>query len=98
MTAPDFLAHLRECGIRVRAVGGNLRLAPTDALTPEVLAEARRLKPALLRLLAAPTGRTTTATCGWCGGGLAPYLFDLAGRSALLCPACKRWTYPGGAA
>jgi hypothetical protein len=96
MTAPDFLAHLRERGIRVRAVAGNLRLAPTDALTPEVLAEVRRLKPELLRLLAAPAGRTTTAECAWCGGGLAPYLCDLAGRPALLCPACKRWTYPDG--
>jgi len=98
MTAPDFLAHLRERGIRVRAVAGNLRLAPTEALTPEVLAEARRLKPALLRLLANPTERTTPAACGWCGGGLAPYLFDLAGRPALLCPSCHRWTYVGGAA
>ena len=98
MTAPDFLANLRERGIRVRAVGDNLRLAPAAALTPEVLAEARRLKPALLRLLTPRREMSTPAACGWCGGALAPYLFDLAGRPALLCPGCKRWTYVGGVA
>ena len=98
MTAPAFLAHLRERGIRVRAVAGNLRLAPTEALTPEVLAEARRLKPDLLRLLAEPTGRVTPAECGWCGGGLAPYLLDVGGRDALLCPSCHRWTFVGRSA
>ncbi len=48
------------------------------------------------------TGQTgtisTPAICSWCGSALAPYLLDLAGRPALLCLRCHRWTYIGGTA
>ena len=96
MTAPEFLASLQASGIQVRVVGDHLRLKPVDAITPELLAEARRLKPDLLRLLA--PGISAPAECAWCGAALAPYVLDLVGRPALLCPSCRRWTIAGGAA
>lgn len=96
MTAPELLATFHTRGVRVRVTGDRLHLAPADAVTPELLAEARRLKGELLRLLT--PGFSTSALCGWCGGALAPYLVDQAGRPALLCPGCSRWTLVGGAA
>ena len=96
MTASEFLATLHARGVRVRVAGDRLRLAPPEAVDAELLEEARRLKAELLRLLA--PGLSTPAACGWCAGPLAPYLLDLAGRPALLCPSCRRWTMTGGAA
>lgn len=51
MTATALLAHLSARGVRVRVEGECLRLAPRDALTPELLAEVREHKPQLLALL-----------------------------------------------
>jgi len=93
VTARDLLVELDRRGVTARVVGDRLRLRPADALDDVLLAEARRLKPELLRLLASTV--TTTAECAWCGAALAPYLLDLAGRPALLCPSCRRWTLGG---
>lgn len=94
MTAQDVLAELDRRGVSARVVGDRLHLAPAAALDATLLAEARRLKRDLLRLLA--PGVSTPAECGWCGGPLAPYLLELAGRPALVCPSCRRWTVIGG--
>ncbi|MDP6437839.1 MAG: condensation domain-containing protein, partial [Gammaproteobacteria bacterium] len=52
MTALDLIARLRDAGIRIRAVDGELELdAPRNALTEELRAELVRHKPNLLRLL-----------------------------------------------
>ena len=52
MTALDLIARLRDSGIRIRAVNGDLELdAPRDALTDELRTELVRHKPNLLRLL-----------------------------------------------
>ena len=96
MTAPELLATLHARGVRVRVVGDRLRLAPPEALDEALIAEARRLKPDLLRLLA--PGVSAPAECGWCGAALAAFLLDLPGRPALLCPSCRQWTMAGGAA
>jgi hypothetical protein len=96
LSARELLATLHARGVRVRVVGDRLRLAPPEVLTPELLAEVREHKPELIAALTAP-GFTTPAACAWCGGALAPYLLDLAGRPALLCPTCSRWTLAGGA-
>lgn len=96
MTAQALLDELAARGIRVRVVGDRIRLAPPDAIDEPLLAEARRLKPELLRLLAAEI--STPAECGWCGGALLPRLFDLVGHPALHCPACHHWTLAGGTA
>lgn len=99
MTAQALLTELSRRGITALALGDTLRLVPRSALDDVLIAEARRLKPDLLRLLAAPAGLSTAAVCCWCGSALAPYLCDLAGRGrALLCPICHRWTISGGAA
>ena len=95
MTAQAVLAELDRRGVSARVVGDKLRLTPIEALDETLIAEARRLKPELMRLLTAPAGFSTPTECGWCGGALAPYLIDLAGRPALLCPSCHRWTVTG---
>jgi amino acid adenylation domain-containing protein len=52
VTALDLIARLRDAGIRIRAVNGDLELdAPRDALTDELRTELVRHKPNLLRLL-----------------------------------------------
>jgi hypothetical protein len=94
MTALELLSVLYDRGIRVRVVGDRLRLAPGGVLTPEELADVREHKPEIIAVLTAPR-ITAPAVCGWCGGGLAPYLLELAGRPALLCPSCRRWTVNG---
>jgi hypothetical protein len=94
MTAHELLAELERRGITARTVGDRLRLKPSTGLDEELLEEARRLKPDLMRLLA-PSVPTPTE-CGWCGAALAPYLLNLAGTPALLCVNCKRWTMVGG--
>lgn len=99
MTAQGLLAELCRRGVTARALDSDtLHLVPAVALDAELIAEARRLKPDLLRLLAKPAERTTPAVCGWCRAPLAPYLLDLAGRPALLCTGCHRWTMVGGPA
>lgn len=42
-------------------------------------------------------GVSTPAECYWCSSPLAPFLLDLVGRPALLCPSCHRWTVVGAA-
>ena len=97
MTAPELLAELDRRGVRVRVVGDNLRLAPVEALDDGLLAEARRLKPELLELVCRGQ-KSAPAACGWCGAGLAPYLFASRGVApTLCCPSCHRWTATGGA-
>jgi hypothetical protein len=91
MTAQDLLLTLQARGVRVRVVGDHLRLAPPAALSPELLAEVRAHKPEIIAVLTAAV-ITTPAECGWCGAALAPWLFDLTERPALLCPICHRWT------
>jgi hypothetical protein len=51
MTASALLDELARRGVRVRVVGDRLRLGPAKALGPELLAEARRLKPELVAAL-----------------------------------------------
>jgi len=96
MTALEVLTTLEARGVRVRVVGDRLRLAPADVLTPELLAVVREHKPGIIAALTA-SGILASAECGWCNAALAPYLFRLAGRPALLCPTCHRWTMVGGA-
>ena len=46
-------AELRRCGVQVVARGEVLHVeAPRDALSPKLVQSLRRLKPALLRLVA----------------------------------------------
>ncbi|MBZ5588133.1 MAG: hypothetical protein LAO05_06180 [Acidobacteriia bacterium] len=97
MTAHALLAELNRRGVTARVVGDRLRLAPAAAVDEGLLAEARRLKPELLRLLTNRGQVVTPAVCGWCNAALEPYLIDLVGWPALLCTSCKRWTYAGGA-
>jgi len=91
MTAQDLLATLQARGVRVRVVGDHLRLKPPAALSPELLAQVRELKSEIIAVLTGPE-ISIPADCGWCGAALAPYLLDLVGRPALLCPTCHRWT------
>lgn len=51
-TATLLLAELGARGVHVRADGGQLRLRPADALTPELRQRVLAAKPDLLRLLA----------------------------------------------
>ena len=97
MTAETLLAELTRRGVKALALGETLRLVPRAALDDNLIAEARRLKPEILRLLAGRPEVSSPTECGWCGGVLAPYLLDLAGRAALLCLECRRWTLAGGA-
>ena len=63
MTALQLIARLREQGIRITAVDGELELdAPAGALTPELREELIRSKPELLRLLSwsRRSGRSAT--------------------------------------
>jgi hypothetical protein len=97
MTAATLLAEVARRGGAIEADDGNLILSPAMAMDDALLGEVRRLKPELLRLLAASAGFSTPAVCARCSAPRAPYLFDLAGRSVLLCPTCKRWTVAAGA-
>ena len=52
MTPIDLIARLRNAGIRLKAIDGELEVdAPAGALTSELRDEIVRHKPALLRLL-----------------------------------------------
>lgn len=51
MTASDLLAELSRRGVTLTAVGSRLRYHPRSAVTPELLAELRQHKPALLESL-----------------------------------------------
>ncbi len=57
MTAATLLERFRSKGVEVRANGDHLNLRPASALSPEELAQAKALKPELLRLLAPPEMR-----------------------------------------
>ena len=56
MTAPEILDHLRCRGMRVRADGSRLIVAPRDALTDELRGLIRQNKAALLAAIASPAG------------------------------------------
>ena len=96
MTAASLLAEFHRRGVSARVVGDRLRLAPAEALNAEILIEARRLKPELLRALSLLPAVAAPVECCWCGGVLAPYLLDTRRGKALLCPSCHRWTAVGG--
>lgn len=53
MTAPALLAALADLGIETRAEGDALALKPASRVPPDLLAEARRLKPEIMALLLA---------------------------------------------
>jgi|HubBroStandDraft_6_1064221.scaffolds.fasta_scaffold2034463_1 hypothetical protein len=52
--AAELLIECKERGIRVRAAGDRLKLAPARAVDPPLLAKVRAHKAELLALLAAP--------------------------------------------
>ena len=97
MTAQAVLAELERRGVSASVNGDKLHLAPAEVLDEALIAEARRHKPELLRLVARHQV-VTPAECCWCGATLVPYLLDMAGRPALLCPTCHKWTLAGDAA
>jgi len=79
MTAAALLANLSARGVRIRVAGDCLRLAPREALTPELLMEVREHKPQLLALLDCERvgGRLEAAFAAW--------------REHITgCPACDR--------
>ncbi len=56
MTASALLTNLKECGVSIQPHGGELEItAPAGVLTPDVLAEIRSLKPAIIQLLSTPS-------------------------------------------
>ena len=65
MMAEELLEELRRCGVQVEARGEVLHVeAPRGALSPELVRSLRRLKPALLRLVAPEGSRTVGQTLG----------------------------------
>src|SRR6202166_5397575 len=65
MKAEELLEELRRCGVHVEARGELLHVeAPRGALSPELVRSLRRLKPALLRLVAPEASRTVGETLG----------------------------------
>jgi hypothetical protein len=65
MMAEELLEELRRCGVQVEARGEVLHVeAPRGALSPELVRSLRRLKPALLRLVAPEAARTVSETLG----------------------------------
>ena len=61
--AEELLEELRRCGVQVEARGEVLHVeAPRGALSPELVRSLRRLKPALLRLVAPEAARTVGET------------------------------------
>ncbi len=63
--AEELLEELRRCGVQVEARGEVLHVeAPRGALSPELVRSLRRLKPALLRLVAPEASRTVGETLG----------------------------------
>jgi RNA polymerase-binding transcription factor DksA len=97
MTAHELLTALEAHGVRVQVTGDRLRLVPAKAVTAELLAAAREHKREIITILTT-LEFATPVECAWCGDPLAPYRLELAGRPALLCLSCERWTLAGGAA
>jgi hypothetical protein len=65
MMAEELLEELRRCGVQVEARGEVLHVeAPRGALSPELRQSLRRLKPALLQLVAPAAARTVSETLG----------------------------------
>jgi hypothetical protein len=65
MMAEELLEELRRCGVQVEARGEVLHVeAPRGALSPELVQSLRRLKPALLKLVAPAAERTVSETLG----------------------------------
>jgi hypothetical protein len=65
MMAEELLEELRRCGAQVEARGEVLHVeAPRGALSPELVRSLRRLKPALLRLVAPEAARTVGEALG----------------------------------
>lgn len=93
----NLLRELQSKGVTFKVVGAHVTAdGPVEVLTPPVVTQLREHKDELLQLLVPRHEVSTPAACGWCGAALAPYLFDLAGRPALHCPSCHRWTLAGG--
>lgn len=61
-SATEILAWLTGLGIRVEAVGGDLRLRPSDKVTPEVIERVRACKAELLRAVPRPGAPPGPAT------------------------------------
>jgi len=68
MNATFVLRELRQRGLNIRAVGGNLRLSPSDLATPEIIERVRYHKAELLAVLgpenAVPTAKDTPLVSG----------------------------------
>jgi hypothetical protein len=93
---PEAAALPRYTLPELERLGGGGPVDGASAL--QVLHELRRIAPGAGWGVGAPAeAKGVPAACGWCGGALAAYLLDLAGRPALLCPTCHRWTYAGRA-
>ena len=61
----QLLEELRRCGVQVEARGEVLHVeAPRGALSPELVRSLRRLKPALLRLVAREASRPVGEALG----------------------------------
>jgi hypothetical protein len=89
---PEAAALPRYTLPELERLGGGGPVDGASAL--RVLHELRRIAPtAGWGVAPPPEAKGVPAACGWCGGALAPFPVDLAGRPALLCPACHRWTY-----
>ena len=61
--AEELLEELRRCGVQARGEVLHVE-APRGALSPELVRSLRRLKPALLRLVAPEVARTVAETLG----------------------------------
>lgn len=75
-----------ECGTRAETPQNSPRDTRRDT-KPIIATSSQQVKAVV-----------TPAACPRCGGGLAPYLLVVGDRRALLCPACRRFVYVGGAA
>ncbi len=65
MMAEELLEELRRCDVQVEACGKVFQVeAPRGALSPELLRSLRRLKPALLQLVAPTAAQTVSETLG----------------------------------
>jgi hypothetical protein len=79
VNAVKLLARARAAGIKVRAVGGQLRLRGRP--DPDLVNAMREAKPALLRIL-------TGQDCSRCGSQPAPLEFGGADRDGWICDGC----------
>ncbi len=108
MTAPaPLLDRLRAAGATVRLVGGRPRIHAPVALPPDLLAEARANREALIEALAPPAANDRApiaqdaagpvVPCARCGGGAwwrASGYAGAAGPGSWVCSRC--WPAPAG--